>query len=162
MTTLRTIVCIAVMACLSPAWAVNKCTGADGRVSYQDAPCTGRGEALEIPADHNVTSPVVPRVEAQKEGVFGAAWQRKNFLQGQALPQARTALAQHQRSCEQRQGEIAQRRQLPGYLAQGSVLAQAVEAEVKAIARDCAAREEALRNQIAELEAELNALLTQD
>lgn len=28
----------ALMAC-SPAWAVNKCTGADGKVAYQDAPC---------------------------------------------------------------------------------------------------------------------------
>lgn len=28
-------------ALCSPAWAINKCTGPDGRVTFQDAPCTG-------------------------------------------------------------------------------------------------------------------------
>lgn len=33
----------------APAWAINKCTGANGKVVYQDAPCEGgKGEALTI------------------------------------------------------------------------------------------------------------------
>lgn len=41
--------CALALALLAPpAWAVNKCTGADGRVTFQDAPCAGRGEALDI------------------------------------------------------------------------------------------------------------------
>jgi hypothetical protein len=36
--------CVAVV----PAWAVNKCTGADGAVVFQDAPCQGKGEALTV------------------------------------------------------------------------------------------------------------------
>lgn len=33
----------------TPAWAVNKCTSAGGKVIYQDAPCEGgKGEALTI------------------------------------------------------------------------------------------------------------------
>ncbi|EJE51418.1 hypothetical protein PMI14_03927 [Acidovorax sp. CF316] len=40
-------------ACLvlaAPAWAINKCTGADGKVSFQDAPCagSGKGEKVEV------------------------------------------------------------------------------------------------------------------
>ncbi len=31
-----------------PSWAVNKCSGADGTVSFQDAPCTGKGETLTV------------------------------------------------------------------------------------------------------------------
>ena len=30
------------------SWAVNKCTGADGKVSYQEAPCAGSGQALNV------------------------------------------------------------------------------------------------------------------
>lgn len=35
---------IAVTA-VSPAWAINKCTGPDGKVAFQDAPCTGSGKS---------------------------------------------------------------------------------------------------------------------
>jgi hypothetical protein len=39
-----------------PAWAVNKCTGADGKVSFQDAPCAaGKAEALNIKASAGTT-----------------------------------------------------------------------------------------------------------
>ena len=31
-----------------PAWAVNKCAGADGKMVYQDAPCAGQGEKLNL------------------------------------------------------------------------------------------------------------------
>ena len=32
----------------APAWAVNKCTGADGKVTFQDAPCAGNGEQIDV------------------------------------------------------------------------------------------------------------------
>ena len=31
-----------------PTWAVNKCTGADGKVSYQETPCAVSGQTLNI------------------------------------------------------------------------------------------------------------------
>ncbi len=37
----------ALLLATSPAWAINKCTGTDGKVAYQDAPCTGKGEKIE-------------------------------------------------------------------------------------------------------------------
>lgn len=33
------------MACGS-AWAINKCTGADGQISFQDKACPGQGETV--------------------------------------------------------------------------------------------------------------------
>ena len=33
---------------IAPAWAINKCTGADGKVAFQDAPCAGKGEKLDV------------------------------------------------------------------------------------------------------------------
>lgn len=32
----------------TPAWAVNKCTGPDGTLTFQDAPCAGKGERIEV------------------------------------------------------------------------------------------------------------------
>lgn len=38
------------LACsCAPAWAINKCVGADGRVEFQDAPCAdGRGGRIDV------------------------------------------------------------------------------------------------------------------
>ena len=30
------------------AWAINKCKGPDGKVAFQDAPCAGQGEKVEV------------------------------------------------------------------------------------------------------------------
>ena len=38
---------VALYAGAMPAWAVNKCTGADGKVSFQDAPCDAKAKAAE-------------------------------------------------------------------------------------------------------------------
>ena len=39
----------AMLIAATPAWAINKCTQADGRVTYQDAPClSGKSEELKI------------------------------------------------------------------------------------------------------------------
>lgn len=44
----RSLQAAAVVFLCSSTWAVNKCTAPSGRVSYQDAPCAGQGEALEL------------------------------------------------------------------------------------------------------------------
>lgn len=53
----------------APAWAVNKCTGADGKAVFQDAPCAGKGEALDVrPASGHagrVPSPLPTPVQTQ-------------------------------------------------------------------------------------------------
>jgi hypothetical protein len=39
---------------VSPSWAINKCTGPDGSVVFQDAPCAGKGGAIVVrPASGN-------------------------------------------------------------------------------------------------------------
>ena len=40
---------LALAWCVAPAaWAVNKCTGPDGAVIFQDTPCVGKGETLNL------------------------------------------------------------------------------------------------------------------
>ncbi|WP_199227672.1 DUF4124 domain-containing protein [Acidovorax sp. HMWF018] len=52
---------VGVLALTGPAWAVNKCTGPDGKTVFQDAPCTGKGEKIEVrPASGNVSQPAAP------------------------------------------------------------------------------------------------------
>lgn len=42
----KALLCATLFAC-APAWAVNKCTGPDGKTAYQDGPCTGgKGEKM--------------------------------------------------------------------------------------------------------------------
>jgi hypothetical protein len=53
----KVIVVLAAMG-VAPAWAVNKCTGADGKVSYQEAPCAGQGGELKIRQQGNQALPV--------------------------------------------------------------------------------------------------------
>ena len=52
----------AALLAAAPAWAINKCTGADGKVVFQDAPCAGKGETLDVrPASgHAPKAPPAP------------------------------------------------------------------------------------------------------
>lgn len=46
-----TLICITALSFIGapmPAEAVNKCTGKDGRISYQDKPCPDKGESVKI------------------------------------------------------------------------------------------------------------------
>lgn len=49
----------------APAFAVNKCTGPDGVVTYQDAACTGAGQTIVIKPASGVasSSPAAPKAE---------------------------------------------------------------------------------------------------
>lgn len=40
--------CAALLSTAFPGWAVNKCIGPDGKVAFQDAPCVGKGEKLDV------------------------------------------------------------------------------------------------------------------
>lgn len=41
---------LALTLAASPSWAVNKCTDAAGKVSYQEAACPHQGQKLDLPA----------------------------------------------------------------------------------------------------------------
>lgn len=44
----KTCLIAAVFLLHSPTWAVNKCTGPGGKISFQDAPCIGQGDKIAI------------------------------------------------------------------------------------------------------------------
>lgn len=62
MNALISIVALAAATAMSPAWAVNKCTAADGQITFQDAPCAGKGETLTVRPASGSQSSVSPAV----------------------------------------------------------------------------------------------------
>jgi hypothetical protein len=160
MNPIRCAACALVLAWLAPAWAINKCTDASGKVSFQDAPCTGQGEKITVRPTTQGATPIQPPPSTTQEGAFGPSWQRKNYLQGQGIPQARAAIERNQRECAggQPQEGVAQSGPLRRSLGSGSMFAQE---RTEAAAKDkvaCEARTQELRNQLKLLEEELSKL----
>lgn len=162
MNPIRYAVCALALGCLAPAWAVNKCTGADGRVSFQDAPCTGQGEKIDVRPAIEGVSPAQPSPAAMKEGVFGETWQRKTYLETQGVPQARAAVERNRQECEAPQSDSARLYALRRGLASGSLFAQVAEAEAAKAKAACEARTTELREQLQSLEGELSSLQSRD
>ena len=56
------------MVLCAPAWGINKCTGADGKITFQDTPCIGKGEQLNIkPANDNAPTQKSANTEKNPE-----------------------------------------------------------------------------------------------
>ncbi|WP_426306959.1 DUF4124 domain-containing protein [Acidovorax facilis] len=156
------LLCVAMpLVCAAPTWAVNKCTGADGKVSFQDGPCLGQGEKIEVKPAMQGATPVPPSPSTAKEGAFGPTWQRKHYLQNQGVPQARAAIERNQQECMAMAPDTAVAHAGPlrrSTLAQGSQFAQERAAAAGKDKAACEARTEELRNQLKSLEAELGKL----
>lgn len=63
MRTISKALCVAlpmILAAAAPAWAINKCTGADGKVTFQDAPCAGNGGQIDVRPASGPARAVVP------------------------------------------------------------------------------------------------------
>jgi len=154
---IRYAACALALAFVAPAWAINKCTGADGKVSFQDAPCAGQGEKIEARPAMEGATPIQPPPSTAKEGAFGESWQRKNYLQNQGIPQARAALERHQKECAAQPEAVAHAGPLRRSTLAGTQFAQE---RAEAGAQDkaaCEARAQELRERIRSLEKELGA-----
>lgn len=157
---IRCAVCALALGFLAPAWAINKCTASDGKVSFQDAPCEGQGEKIEVRPVVKGAAPIQPPRSITQEGAFGPTWQRKNYLQAQGIPQARAALERNQSECAAASAEaVAHAGPLRrGNLPQGSQFVQELEAASTKDKAACEARSEELRKQLKALEKELEGL----
>jgi hypothetical protein len=115
MRTLTTAMLFLAVAASQPALAVNKCTAADRRVTYQDAPCFG-GRSQEV----DVQPPVSggpgrhpPSAEAARlEGLVEASQRSRRALElrERLLPDAEAALQKNQVACDARVRELAEQR----------------------------------------------------
>ena len=149
MTLIRFALCALALGCLSPAWAINKCTDANGKVSFQDAPCVGEGEKIDVRPTTRGATPVQPAAAPVGEGTFGPTWQRKNYLQTQGIPQARAAVERNQRECTAPAGAVATAGPLRrGNLPAGNQFVQEGAEKAADAKAACEERTEALREQL--------------
>jgi hypothetical protein len=155
---IRYAACALALGFLAPAWAINKCTDAQGKVSFQDAPCAGQGEKIVVQPSVQGVAPIEPSPAAVQEGAFGATWQRKNYLQNQGVPQARAAVERNQQECAAPPDVAAQAGPLRRGLASGSMYAQQAQAAAAKDRAACEARTQELREQLKALEDELGSL----
>lgn len=95
----RPLITAALLAAIcAPSWAINKCTGADGKVAFQDAPCNGgKAEALTVrPAGGDAgTAPIdwkkkTAQIDARL--AIQAAIERREALMGMTFAQLDLAM----------------------------------------------------------------------
>ncbi|WCM88550.1 DUF4124 domain-containing protein [Acidovorax sp. NCPPB 3576] len=152
---------IAAMAVAPATWAINKCTGADGKTVFQDAPCVGKGETVNVkPASGNApaASAQSPLSAAQKEGAFGETWRRRTDLEQHLIRNARAELQTHFLRCEQQQQALSQRKALANNNLAGATFEQSISAEMQAAATTCDTKARDLRARLESLEKELREL----
>ena len=161
---------------LTPAWAINKCMGPDGRVSFQDAPCLGQGEKIEVrpasgsapkPAAHTSAAsdsasaaavPAQPTAPGRKENVFGERWQRRTYLENRGIPDARAAIDGHQADCAAQQAQLASKKKRATNSLAGATWEDSISGEMQAAATMCDSRARELRAELDSLQRELRDL----
>ena len=156
----------------APAWAINKCTGPDGKTVFQDAPCPGKGEQIIVrpasgsapkaataPSDATTAPAATPT--KKKEGAFGDCWQRRTYLENRGIPDAEAAVNAHRVSCEQKQAELRSRQSTANNNLAGATYLQALAAEMQAAATSCDARSRELNANLDSMKKDLRELQAQ-
>ena len=165
------------LALAFPSWAINKCKGPDGKVVFQDAPCMGQGEKIEVrpasgrapkaaaaptTADLNAAPAPAPAAAAapakKKEGAFGASWQRRTYLENRGIPDAESAIHAHKRQCEQKQADLRSRQGSANNNLAGATYLQSLAAEMQAAATMCDVRSRELNAELDSMKKELREL----
>ena len=167
---------VAVLVALcAPAWAINKCTGTDGRPVFQDAPCAGKGEVLNVrPAGGQsagavtIGSPATapadsakPMTEAQRLEALIAKSQtsrRKQDLTERMIPNAKGAIEQHRASCAQAQTDLANSQYTYKQNLYGKTHAAQMASEMAAAAANCDTKNRELQGQLDALVRECGEL----
>lgn len=167
----------AVLFSAAPVWAINKCTGPDGKAVFQDAPCAGKGEQILVkPASGN--APVAPAPTAatptstataapagtpaaatqKKEGAFGESWRRKTDLESHLISNAKAALNAHLKDCDAQQRQLASKKNLARNNLAGATWEQSISAEMQAAATNCDTKARDMRARLEGYEKELREL----
>lgn len=175
MTAMRATVLLAVALAVAPTWAINKCKGADGKFVFQDAPCVGSGERIDVrPASGHAPAPApvqagsaataAPAAAApaqpagKKEGTFGASWQRKTDLETHLIKNTRASLNNHLQACAAQQSALARKKGQARNNLAGATWEQSISAEMQAAATICDTKARDIRAQLEGYEKELREL----
>lgn len=161
---------LAIALCAGSAHAINKCTGPDGRVSFQDAPCAGKGEVFNPRATAQPPTPVAanpaksasaPQTEAQRlEGIVSNSQRKRRAqdLRDRYLPLAEDQLRDHRAACERAQEDMAAKQYIYQQNLYGKTHAAQMASEMAAAAVKCQQKEALLKDSLEALAKECAAL----
>lgn len=157
---------VALCAGSMPATAVNKCTGADGKISFQDAPCSaGKGGAIDVKpaagkakaaaaasADGTATPSLVERIDA--DVAASQRSRRVRELEGVFIRGANEELANHRIACAQQQKDLAAKQYAYVQNLYGKTHAAQIASEMAAASARCDQKDRELVAQENDLKAE--------
>ena len=167
------------------AWAVNKCTLPDGRITFQDAPCAGSatGEVMTIrPASGYVTA--APQEASQKPAATSSApsengekpkpkthvqkmqdqitnsqnERRRQELEMRFIPETTAAINNNNATCDGQIQELKDRKLRANNNLAGATLEQSLSTEMLVISTRCEARTTELRTALDSLKKECKSL----
>lgn len=157
---------LALACACAPAWAINKCTGADGKVVFQDLPCAGRGEAIEVKPASGVAPAAVPAGGAATPAAAkpkaepresNEKWLRRYKLE-HAIKDARAYLANNDAQCRRKHQELQMRQESANNNLAGATYRQSLAAEMQANATMCETRSRELQGEIERSQKELDEM----
>lgn len=169
MKTHQIILCAATLLALCPpAMAINKCTGADGKVSFQDGPCdagaksAGKVKTWEAaPPVAASAAPGTQQTEAQRiESRITASQneRRKQDLEWKLVPDALAAIAQQAKQCDVSFKSLQDKKLLAKNNLAGATWEGSISAEMTALATLCNTKNTEAREVHATLLKECRAL----
>ncbi len=137
-----------------PAWAIYKCVDANGRVSFQQAACSGamQGAKLDVqPASGYSTAPPptgaaaadtssTPPTEADRLNALSARLAKENrlsTLNNLTIGGAQDDIARARRQCQAELEAVRNRKKLASNNLAGATWEQSLSTEMQAIAAQC-------------------------
>ncbi|PKO68897.1 MAG: hypothetical protein CVU22_07045 [Betaproteobacteria bacterium HGW-Betaproteobacteria-16] len=157
---------IAGAAFTSPTWAINKCSQPNGSFVFQDAPCAGKGEKLDVrPATGHVRpaepvtatngDPAAPKrqTEAQRIEQMVAISQLERRLKD-----ATAAIHSTRERCAQEIKSLQLKKQYATNNLAGATWESSISSEMSALATSCDTRNRELREDATALRAECREL----
>lgn len=167
----------AATACLIalPTWAVNKCTGPDGRVTFQELPCQGAGEKLNVrPATGSaVASPATvasgfensagerPTTELERlkqSNIKSENERKRREIEGFTLPNAYANLEKHQVACEREYRALQSDKRYAKNNLAGATWEQSLSQEMAALTSKCDMQSRQLTSNIEEIRKQCQKL----
>lgn len=152
----KTAIAITLLAALcQPAWAVNKCTGPDGGVVFQDGACTGKGEKLNVrPASgdgvsaqrstsltENATDK--PKTEAQRieaQILNSQRQRRRQELEVRLGPDAQGVINYQRTQCDREMKALQEKKASASNNLAGATWETSISSEMSAVAARCDTR----------------------
>lgn len=171
------IAAIALLASIcTPTWAINKCTGPDGKLAFQDAPCSNsssKSETLTVrpasggsastppPTADAGSTPAKKQTEAQRMEAQIADSQRNRRRQEfelRVVPEAQGAIARQRKQCDDDLRALQDKKLTASNNLAGATWEGSISSEMSAVATRCDTKNRELKDEFDSLKKECQAL----